>query len=265
MSKTAIKIIIWHVLVALLAWWVWSFNGHVAFNQVTGLDFQPPAVGAFILLTAVMVLGYMLFHQNRRWALSTAGIAGIIFIATFGFNWLNLLGVGLFLLFAILANHRVRQEVQERLKFNIARMLEAGLLPLILGFFILISFAAYQSPFVKDIQKANSLPSQVYVLFQQIIEKTIGPKVATQSPAQQKQILNQIATQTFQSFNSFLKPYFQYAPPVLAFGLFLILWGVAFIFSWLSVLVGLVIFWVLKKTKVVKIEEKDVKAEVLIV
>jgi len=50
----------------------------------------------------------------------------------------------------------------------------------------------------------------------------------------------------------------------LAFGLFLILWGLSWIFIWLSVLLGMLIFWILKKTKVVSIEERDIKAEVLI-
>ena len=34
---------------------------------------------------------------------------------------------------------------------------------------------------------------------------------------------------------------------------------------WLSVLVGIGIFWILKKTGMVRIEEKDVKAEVLVI
>lgn len=265
MNKLTAKIVIWHALVAVLAWWMWSFNGNVSFNAVTGLDFQPRAVGAFILLTSVMVLGYLLFHQNRRWALSTAGIVGLFFFITFGFTWLNLVGWGLFALLVMLANHRIRQEVHERMKLNILRMLEVGLLPLVIGFFILISFAAYQSPFLDQIKKTNSLPSQTYVLFQQIVDKTIGLKIQASNPQQRQTILNEIAKQTFQEFNFFLKPYFQYAPPALAFGLFLILWGLSFVFAWLGVVVGWVIYWILKKTNMVRVEEKDVKAEVLVV
>lgn len=265
MNKLTLKIVVWHVVVGILAWWMWNFNGHVAFNQITGIDFQPPAVGAFILLTSFLVIGYMLFHENRRWVLSSAGIVGLFFLITFGFTWLNLVGLGLFTLLAILANHRIRKETQERLKFNISRILEVGLLPLVIGFFILISFAAYQSPFLADIKKTQRLPSQTQVLFQQIVETALGPKIHAATPQQRQTLLNEIASQTFQQFNSFLKPYFKYAPPALAFGLFLILWGLSFVFAWLGVAVGMVMFWILKKTKMVRIEKKSVEAEVLVV
>ena len=62
-----------------------------------------------------------------------------------------------------------------------------------------------------------------------------------------------------------LKPYFQYAPPLLAFGLFLVLWGLSWFFIQLSVLVGMLMFWILKKTNFVKIEKKNIEAETLVV
>ena len=100
-----------------------------------------------------------------------------------------------------------------------------------------------------------------------VVESVIGTtetRKKTENTEKEK-IVNEITSNVFQQLNSFLKPYFRYAPPLLAFGLFLILWGLSWFFVWLSVLVGMGIFWILKKTGIVRIEEKDVKAEVLIV
>src|SRR3989344_1720239 len=94
--------------------------------------------------------------------------------------------------------------------------------------------------------------------------RTIGPRVEG-GEIEKQNIISQIAGETFREINTFLKPYFQFAPPLLAFGLFLVLWGLSWFFIWLSVLVGMLIFWILKKTKMVIIKEKDVKAEMLVI
>ena len=61
--------------------------------------------------------------------------------------------------------------------------------------------------------------------------------------------------------NAFLKPYQPYFPPLLAFGLFIILWGVMFLIHWLGKLWALLIFYLIKKTKFIIIQEIDVKAQ----
>ena len=128
----------------------------------------------------------------------------------------------------------------------------------------MISFAAYQGPLLNEIKDAQQLPSQAQIFFKQIVEGTVGQKI--KAPAEQRNwIINEIASQTLQQINGVMKPYFQYAPPILAFGLFLILWGLSFIFIWLGILVGMILYWILKKTHVVRVEEREVKAEVLVV
>ncbi len=263
MTKTY-KIIIWHVVVAVLAWWMWVSGQKAQFNQLTGIDFRLPAVGAFLLLISVLVLGYIMFRQ-RRWASVTTGIIGLTFLLVFGWNWLNFIAVGIFFLFNFWSANRVKREMFERKILNISNAFYHGLTPVVLGLFVMISFAAYQSPLLAEIKTANNLPGQTQVFFQQIVDKTIGQKISASTPQQRSQVTNEVASQTFQQLNSFLKPYFRFAPPVLAFGLFLILWGLSFIFIWCGMLIGVILFWILKKTKVVRIEERDVKAEVLVI
>jgi len=106
------------------------------------------------------------------------------------------------------------------------------------------------------------LPSASQQLIRSIIDSAIGSQVEA-SGQDKENIVSEVTSRTFQQINNLLKPYFQYAPPLLAFGLFLVLWGLSWIFVWLSVLVGMGMFWVLKKTGMVRIEERDVKAEIL--
>lgn len=258
------KLIIWHAVVLVLAWWMWSSGQKAQFNQVTGIDFRLSALGAFIWLVAILVLGYILFQQ-RRWSLTTTAVIGLMFLVIFGWNWLNLVAVGIFSVFNLWSANRVRREIVERKIMNIPDTFYHGLTAVVLGLFVMISFAAYQSPLLSQIEKANALPSQTQTFFHQVADKFIGPRLDTQNPAERKYLVGQIAGQAYQQVNQFLKPYFRFAPPLLAFGLFLVLSGLSFIFIWLGMVVGMFLFWILKKTGVVKIEERDVKAEVLII
>ncbi len=257
------KLIVWHVGVGVLSWRLWAYGQYVSFNATTGIDFEPAAVLNFVLLISLMVLGYALF-QKKIWSVSVSGAVGLLFLGYFGFTSLNLLGVGLFVLLNLYSRANAVSEITERNKINIRRSLNTGLFPVVMAFFLIISFAAYQSPAIKNLKNAKQLPSQSEVFIKTIIEKTAGGYVQG-NPNEKLGIINQISSQTLQSLNNFLRPYFKYAPPVVAFGLFLILWSLSWIFVWLSVLLGMLIFWILKKTQIVRIEEKDVKAEVLIV
>lgn len=58
-----------------------------------------------------------------------------------------------------------------------------------------------------------------------------------------------------------LDRYGRYLPPVIAFGLFLVLWGLSFIFVYAGLLVAWLIFKLLKVTGFVKIETVEVPAE----
>lgn len=263
MSKNY-KIIIWHGVVIVLAWLLWNVGQRVGFNAVTGVNIQFPSLAVFILLTAVVVMGYIMFRQ-RRWSGSIAIILGGTFLMAYGWNWLNLVSVGIVLGFNFWSAMRVRREINERRILNITDTFYHGLMPVVLGLFVMISFAAYQSPLLSEIKTAQQLPNQTQVIFQQLVEGTFGQKIQAPTAQQRNQLINEIASQTLQQINGVMKPYFRYAPPILAFGLFLILWGLSFLFVWCGVAVGLIIYWILKKTKVVRIEERDTKAEVLIV
>lgn len=258
------KLIVWHGVVVGLAWLLWNVGQRVGYNSVTGLEIQLPSLAIFLLLIAVIVTGYILFRE-RRWSASIAVILGITFLVSFGLNWLNLTAIGIVFGFNFWSATRVRREINERRILNIQDAFYHGLMPVVLGLFIMISFAAYQSQLLNEIKSAQRLPSQAQIFFEKVVKGTIGQKIQTPTDQQKNRLISEKASQTLQQFNDILKPYFQYAPPILAFGLFLVLWGLSFLFIWLGIIVGLILFWILKKTGMVKIEKQQVEAEILVV
>lgn len=80
-------------------------------------------------------------------------------------------------------------------------------------------------------------------------------------PQERQQAENQIINQIWTQATDFLGPYFQYLPPILAFGLFLILQGLSFIFVWLAVAVSIFLFWAMKKSGLVRIGIEQKEAE----
>jgi hypothetical protein len=271
MNKLSTKIWVWHAAVAVLVWRLFAFSRHLKFNQTTGLDIDLPSFGWFLWTIAAIGIGFVLFsmkkdQKHRRWLPATiTGIVALFFALGFGFTWLNLLALAIFWLCSVWSQERAIVEMQERVKLNMTRILVVTILPMVLGFFVIASFAAYQSNFADQIKKANQLPSQTEVYIQSVVDKTFGEKLGPNNSAQRKTAVNEVSSGTLQTINHFLKPYFRWAPPLLAFGLFILLWGLSWIFVYAGVLGGLIIFWVLKKTKVVRIESKQVEAEVLIV
>jgi hypothetical protein len=258
------KIIIWHGVVVVLAWWMWQSGQNLGFNSVTGLNIELPTLFAFLLLTSTVVLGYAMFRMKWN-AISAPVIIGFLFLTLYGFTPLNWLGAGVILLLNLDAYRKVGSDVKSRITVNPKGFLRAGLSSVIMAIFIASSFAVYQSEFAHELESANTLPKQTESFLGQIADKFVGSRLDTQNLAERKNIVGQITNQAFQQINQFLKPYFKFAPPLLAFGLFLVLWGLSWIFIWLSVLLGLLIFWILKMTKVVTIGERDIKAEVLVV
>lgn len=252
-------------MVALLALGFFR-SVHYVLNIITpdsfDFDFEAVAVINFIILVGFISLSLAIF-KAKRWALVTSGVVGLVFIILFGATYVNLVGVSITALLFLNARRDGVEEIDQRTKINPRMIVRRCATSVVLALFVLISFAAFQSPVAKGIAEARQLPSASQQLIHSIVESVIGSQIP--SGPEKDNVLNQVTNQTFQQINGILKPYFQYAPPLLAFGLFLVLWSVSWLFIQLSVLGGILIFWILKKTKLIRIEEHDVKVETLVV
>lgn len=271
------KLIGTFVLVALLSWGFFRYVDYVL-NVITpdsfSFDFaapgaslaswrEPAAVVNFIVLVSVISLALAIFRK-KKWELTVSGIVGLVFLLHFGFNYINLLGVLITVSLFEYARHDGVEEIDQRTKINSRMVVRRSAPAVVMALFLLVSFAAFQSPVARGIAEAGQLPSASQQLMRSIVESVVGGQIEA-SGQEKENIINEVSNRTFQQINNLLKPYFQYAPPLLSFGLFLMLWGLSWIFIWLSVLVGMGIFWVLKKTEFIKIEGKDVKAETLVI
>lgn len=265
-----------NLLVVFLAWKFFSYVDYIL-NMLTpesfSFDFaapwaslvswrEPAAVANFILLVSVICLALAIFRQ-KRWTLIMGGIVGLVFVALLGSTYINWVGVAIVILLLLNARRDGVDEIDQRTKINSKTIIRRSAPSVVMAFFVLVSFAAFQSPVAKGIAEAQQLSSASRQILRSIVESVVGGQIP--AGPEKESIINQVAGQTFKQINDILRPYFQYAPPLLAFGLFLILWGFSWLFVWLSVFLGMLIFWILKKTKMVRVEEKDIKAEVLVV
>lgn len=270
------KIIGTNVLIVLLSWQFFKYVDYVL-NVITPESFrfdfaalgaslaywrEPMVVISFIVLVSIISLALAIF-RNKRWELVTSGIVGLIFFLHFGFNYINLLGVLITISLFEYARHRGVEEIDQRTKINPWMIVRRNASGVVLAFFVLISFAAYQSSVAEGIAQAEQLPSASQQMIRSIVDSIVGSQIP--AGPEKESAITQVTSQTFHQINSILKPYFRYAPPLLAFGLFLILWGLSWVFVWLSVLVGMGIFWLLRKTGFVKIEKHNIEAERLTV
>ena len=255
------------MLVAITSFWMWA--GVQAWLRGSLFELQNNNILTLLVILLVVLFtllaaGLILF-QNRLWSVYLGLISGITFLILFGISNLNLVGVFILVMLFYHAQDIVQGEVATRLKFNPRLLVRKGLANFVVAFFVLISFAAFQSPAIESFKEINELPSSTSVFIKNIAGQTLSGQLAQATPQQKEAILSQITQEIAREANLFLASYFQYAPPALAFGLFLVLWGVSWIFIWLAVFLGVLTFWILRKTKFVRIEERDVKAETLVV
>ena len=263
MSKTN-KFIIWCVLVAITSFWMWA----TARIWLSAPLFEGNYTQFFIfsavltVLISILSLGFI-FFKGKKEGIALSGIVGLMYFIMFGVSNFNLVGVTILILLFIHADDLVSSEILERIKINSKVLIRKSLPNIVLGLFILISFAAYESPAIESFQDIQKLPSSSEIFIKTVVEQTLSGQLVEATPQQKELVLSQVTQELISQANSFLEPYFQYAPPALAFGLFLILWSVGWIFMLLSVFLGVIMFWVLRKTNFIKIEDYDVKAQKL--
>jgi hypothetical protein len=261
------KFILWCVLVGVTSFWMWAgvqvwLQGSLF--EINNIRNLAVTASLFTVLISILSVGLFVF-PSRSASLYFGLIIGTTYSLMFRISNLNLVGIFILMILFIYIEDQVKKEINERIKVNPMMLARKGLTNLVFALFILASFAAYQSPAIESFKNIQSLPSSSEKFIRGIVDKTVASQIETQNEAQKDYITEQVSKETIHKANTFLGPYFQYAPPALAFGLFLILWGISWIFIGLSVLLAMAIFWILRKTNFVKIEERDIKAESILI
>lgn len=224
-------------------WQVWSW-------PLTGL----------IVLAALTAVAFLLIREIL-WRVVISVLIGLAFLLVFDFNVLYPGTFSVLILLHLLAARNVHRESSQRTVMNMGRILRYGLPWVITPLLIMTSFAYYLDPAVQAGARAGQLPPTVRQTIAKTVDAFLVSELAELPPAQRQQTKNQIIAETERQLTNLAKPYFQYLPPVLAFGLFLILQGLSFIFIWPAIWLGQGLFAIIRRAGFVKIVEKEVKAQ----
>lgn len=211
----------------------------------------------FVLLAGLSGLSFLLLPKKFKLILVLANF--LIFLLFFGVKEILLLGVAISVLFQWSALNAVQGESNNRLHFKFKSVLKTGMSRLVTSLFILISFAYFVSPVVQASAVKNELPSGIQKTIQILVGNYVGENLEAQNPRLKAETTSLVLRQ----INNFLKPYFKFLPPILAFALFIVLQGLSVVFVWLSVLLAFLIFIFLKIAGLVKIEKKPKEAETI--
>ncbi len=261
MYKKAILIIAVGVFACLF--WFWAkpwIESPARFLQI-GIWLKPLIM--FAVLISAIGLSFLLIKDYALKTL-TSVLAGLPFFFVFGFNWSYLGAFVLMVLLFMYAMRNIQAEAGGRTKINIRIIMQRGLPRIVTAMLVMISFAFFFSPNIQASARTKQLPPS----FKQVIERTVdsflGGQVKNLSPQERQQVESQTVSQILDQFTAFLGPYINYLPPILAFGLFLILQSLGFIFVWLAALVSVLLFWTMKKSGIVRIQVVQKEAEELV-
>jgi hypothetical protein len=249
------------VVVSMLTWWVsrsW-LNAGSPFTDYSG------ALWPAILLTlqaAVVGLAWMLLDRPLdRLAAILASWASFILFFTPNIWYVSALPV--FVAFWYVGSRRIQHDIHERSKLRVWSGLDRGVRLVLLGSYLMISLGFFLLP-VSKATDVNAISKGIQgtatsTYDSQLVKDQLGQLPQSQQTVVKEQLGSQIDAQV----HRWLGPLGPYLPPILAFGLFLVLWGFSFIFRELGLALAVALFALLKATGFVTVGEKDVKAEVI--
>lgn len=217
---------------------------------------------AFIVLVSFLAISFLTLGRYM-FKLLIILLVIIPFFIFFKFDLYYLPSSVLMFLFSMYAIRLVKDEAEQRTKINIRMILRRGIPPILTGFFIMVSFAYFLSPAVQSIAEREELPPTFSQAVRQVFDVMFKSEVANLPPVEREETREQIISQAVVKANEIIKPFFGYMPPVVAFGLFLVLQGLSLVFVWLAIAVGIAVFSILKRLNFFRISEVQVKSEIL--
>ena len=253
------------MLVLATSGFFWFVSERWLRNPVWSLaDIDPwlmPLAG-LVVLAASLGIAFMLIPEYWVKIVASA-LSALPFIVIFGLEPIYLGAACILVALHIKAIESVGDEVKSRITVRAKHIVRRGMSMIILPHMLLISFAYYQTPAVKNAGKDLKLPAAITQAIEGTTRTFLGPELEKLPAAERKKVEGQIINQAVHQITELAKPYLHYMPPLLAFGLFLALQGLSPIFFELGSWLGLLMFLLLKKTGFIMTEEKQVKAEII--
>ena len=258
-----IAVIVAVIVCSTLTWWVshaWLSGPH-PFTDVS--TYVWPTL-ALVLLGAVGMLACVFVDHWTDWlAFTLASWASFIIFWSPDIWYLTVLPV--FVLYWYEAWRRTRNDLSDRRKVRMGATLGIGMKMLLLGTYLMVSLGFFLLPSTRNIdigQISSNAKEQVNQAYD-------NPLVRSQLESDQfptsfrQQAREDLLKRVDLFIRNWVGPLGPFIPPILAFVLFLSLWSVSFIFRELAIWLGIGLFALLKTTGFVRVEEADVKAEVI--
>lgn len=200
-------------------------------------------------------------------------IQAILYVLFFyqgqGFRFYTL-GALIFVLSGLAYFKTLDREKHESIKISFPRIVNKNLGLLILSLSLLLSIGYFFSPKVQERSKKFEVPltyrNLILSLSQEILLRSAPQEVKEQlqNPAVKRRIESEVersSSQTLGVLEDSLKPYLKFMPIFLTIGFFLTLAAFTFLWKWMILLFGGIIFIILKKTGVISIKKVVIEKE----
>ncbi|PJE51542.1 MAG: hypothetical protein COV29_00070 [Candidatus Yanofskybacteria bacterium CG10_big_fil_rev_8_21_14_0_10_36_16] len=252
------------IIILALSTWFWAVTKPWLYGSslfAVAEAWIQPLVG-LLVLSSLVAMSFLLMRKSlERLGISLAVV--LPFFLVFGFNYFFFIGVGLSLLVHLYAGKIIKDEEEQRNVVNTHLIMRRGLPIVMMPLFIMISFGYYFSPKIQSQAANKELPPTVNEVIERTVSTFLGDEIRELPEEERESALNQLITQVTNQFIEFVGPYFQFMPPILAFGLFLVLEGLSFIFVWLTIPITMFWVWLAKRTGLAKIKIVQIEAEQL--
>ena len=260
MYKNAILII----AVGVVAWLFWFWVEPWVASPTRFADYGLWLKPLITLGVLSSLIGFsLMFLKNLGLRVLVSVVAGLPFLFVFESNQFFLGAFALMILLHLYAVSNIREQATQRIKINIREIMNHGLPMVVTPLLVLVSFAFYFSPSVQLSAQTKQLPPTIKQVVERTVSGFLGQEIQSLPPQERKQAENQLVSEVINQLTKFAEPYFKFFPPILAFGMFLILQGLRFIFIWIGVVISVLLFWALKKSRLVRIKMVQKEAEEL--
>jgi len=161
------------------------------------------------------------------------------------------------------SSRRMQDDMHDRRRIRINAALGRGVKLILLGAFLMVSVGFYLLP-ANQSANIGTLSSGIQGSIDDAYDSELVRSQLDQLPTSlQAQFKRDVAQSVDAFIHEWLGNWGGYVPPFLAFALFLALWSVSFVFRELAIWLGTFLFAVLRWSGFIRIQEEDVKAEVV--
>ena len=217
---------------------------------------------AFVVAGAVTAVAFLLMeHFWDRLAAMVTSWATFIFFWPANIWYVSALAVFFALWF--IASRDIHHDLTDRRTVRVAVSLRQGMKLILLGMFWMVSLGFYLLPSSQNTSIA-AIGKSAQSSVENVYHNPVIQAELSQLPAgAQAQVRAQVGQYVSETVTNTLTPIKEYIPPILAFGLFLSLWSINFLLRPPAVWLGERLVWLLRRLGFVRVQETQVKAEVL--